>query len=54
MDASNWQYLKSYYNFDPSRIEFWKNLQEGYNYFELMRNPPYLRVDLKGKYLVNY
>ena len=54
MDASNWQYLKSYYNFDPSRIEFWKNLQEGYNYFELMRNPPHLRVDLKGKYLVNY
>lgn len=54
MDASNWQYLKSYYNFDPSRIEFWKNLQEGYNYFELMRNPPHLWVDLKGKYLVNY
>jgi murein L,D-transpeptidase YafK len=54
MDASNWQYLKSYYNFDPTRIEFWKNLQEGYNYFELMRNPAHLRVDTKGKYWVNY
>jgi murein L,D-transpeptidase YafK len=54
MHSSNWSYLKSYYNFDPARLEFWKNLQEGYNYFEFMRNPPKMFVDMKGKYLVKY
>jgi len=54
MHSGNWQFLKSYYNFDPGRIEFWKNLQEGYNYFELMRSPPKLLVDAKGRYLVRY
>lgn len=54
LKAANWQFLKSYYKFDPSRIEFWQNLQEGYNYFELMRTPPAMRVDNKGKYVVKY
>jgi murein L,D-transpeptidase YafK len=54
MNTSNWNYLKSSYKFDPSRIDFWKNLQDGYNYFELMRMPPATRVDDKGKYLVKY
>jgi murein L,D-transpeptidase YafK len=54
MVSANWQYLKSYYNFDPIRLEFWKNLQEGYNYFELMRCPPRILVDPKGKYVVRY
>lgn len=54
MHSANWLYLKSYYNFDPSRIDFWRNLQDGYNYFELMRCPPKLVVDEKGKYWVRY
>ena len=54
MHSSNWQYLRTYYNFDPVRIDFWKNLQEGYNYFELMQSPPKLLVDSKGRYLVRY
>jgi murein L,D-transpeptidase YafK len=54
MHTSNLKYLKSYYNFDPIRQEFWKNLQEGYNYFELMHCPPKIAVDPKGKYIVNY
>ncbi len=54
MHTSNLKYLKSYYNFDPIRQEFWKNLQEGYNYFELMHCPPKIVVDPKGKYIVNY
>ncbi len=54
MQSGNWAYLKSYFNFDPARIDFWKNLQEGYNYFELMRIPPKMAVDPKGKYLVRY
>jgi murein L,D-transpeptidase YafK len=54
MNSSNWAYLKSMYNFDPSRIEFWQNLQSGYNYFELMRKPPAILVDNKGRYLVRY
>ena len=54
MHTSNLKYLKSYYNFDPISQEFWKNLQEGYNYFELMHCPPKIAVDPKGKYIVNY
>jgi len=54
MTAANWYYLKSFYKYDQTKMDFWKNLQEGYNYFELMRSPPYTRVDEKGKYLVKY
>ncbi len=54
MNTANWHYLKSVYKFDPSRIEFWKNLQEGYNYFEVMRMPTPVRVDDKGIYIVRY
>jgi murein L,D-transpeptidase YafK len=54
LHSGNWAYLKSYFNFDPKRLDFWKNLQEGYNYFELMRTPPKVTVDNKGKYLVKY
>lgn len=54
MDYSNWAYLKSFYNFDPSRLEFWRNLQDGYNFFEVMRQPPRLMVDANGKYIVRY
>jgi len=54
MTNINWNYLKSAYKFDPARIDFWRNLQEGYNYFELMKNPTPIKVDDKGKYLVKY
>ncbi len=54
MHSGNWQFLRSYYNFDPTRLEFWRNLQDGYNYFELMKSPPRLLVDDKGKYCVRY
>lgn len=54
MHSGNWQYLRNMYNFDVSRLEFWKNLQEGYNYFELFKKPPELLVDARGKYLVRY
>lgn len=54
MNASNWSYLNSSYNFDPSRLLFWQNLQKGYDYFELMRQPPVMKVDNKGLYFVKY
>lgn len=54
MNSSNWSYLKSFFNFDNLRLDFWKNLQEGYNYFEVMRTPPKIAVDNTGKYYVKY
>lgn len=54
MHSGNWQYLKNMFNFDPTRLEFWKNLQEGYNYFELLRLPPKIWIDNRGRYGVNY
>jgi murein L,D-transpeptidase YafK len=54
MNTGNWAYLKSYFNFDPTRLEFWRNLQDGYSFFEVMRQPPKLIVDSNGKYLVKY
>lgn len=54
MNVSNWAYLKSYYNFDAVKLEFWKNLQDGYNFFEVMRTPPRLQVDNNGRYFVKY
>lgn len=54
MNGANWNFLKKTYSFDPNRIEFWRNLQSGYNFFELTKTPPKLSVDPKGKYLVNY
>jgi murein L,D-transpeptidase YafK len=54
MKSDNWNYLSKYYNFDSSRIEFWENLQSGYNYFELFKTPPKLLVDYRGKYIVEY
>lgn len=50
----NWGYLSSYYNFDKTRQEFWKNLQEGYNYFEVMKSPPIMDVAKTGYYFVKY
>ena len=54
MNAGNWAYLKSYFNFDNKRLEFWRNLQDGFNYFEVMRTPPKMTVDNSGKYQVKY
>lgn len=54
MHSGNWSYLKSFFNFDPVRLEFWRNLQDGYNFFEVMRQPPKLVVDPNGKYQVKY
>ncbi len=52
MNANNWSFLSNYFDFEPQKLEFWKNLQQGYDYFELMRNPPAVKVDNKGKYWV--
>ena len=36
---------------DPEIIVFWKNLKEGYDYFERRRTPPMIAIDGKGRYL---
>lgn len=33
-------------------IDFWNNLKEGYDYFEMHRNPPNVEV-INGKYVFN-
>ncbi len=35
---------------DADKIAFWKNLKEGYNYFETNKTLPKVGVDSKGDY----
>lgn len=49
-NAKNWTYLKTNYSHKPKLIEFWKNLEEAYNFFEEYRIAPGFWVDQKGKY----
>lgn len=36
---------------NPKQLDFWKNLQPGYNYFEQKKQLPKITVDKKGKYV---
>ena len=36
---------------NPKHLDFWKNLQTGYDYFEQKKQLPKITVDKKGKYL---
>ena len=36
---------------NPKQLDFWKNLQTGYNYFEQKKQLPKVTIDKKGKYL---
>lgn len=45
------QNLSKLYADDPEILAFWKNLKDGYEYFEKRRHPPMIGVDGKGRYL---
>ena len=36
---------------NPKQVDFWKNLQTGYDYFEQKKQLPKVTVDKKGKYV---
>ncbi len=36
---------------NPKQVDFWKNMQTGYNYFEQKKQLPKVTVDKKGKYV---
>lgn len=48
----NWKYLKTNYGHRPQLIEFWKNLEEAYDFFGKHKIAPGYWVDQKGKYNV--
>jgi murein L,D-transpeptidase YafK len=37
----------------PALLDFWKNLQPGYEYFEKTRQLPKVTVDDKGRYEIS-
>lgn len=53
LDDVSFKDLESEYNENIQLIEFWKNLQIVYNYFEKNKKQPNISVDKKGKYLIN-
>jgi murein L,D-transpeptidase YafK len=36
---------------EPDLVLFWRNLKEGYDYFEKNRRPPAVSVDRGGRYV---
>ena len=53
LDDTTFKVLENEYNDNKSLIDFWKNLQIVYNYFENNKKQPNISVDKKGKYLIN-
>jgi murein L,D-transpeptidase YafK len=54
LESNEWKNLKKEFSWDANRLDFWKNLQDGYNYFEVMRQPPPVAVGNDGRYRVVY
>jgi murein L,D-transpeptidase YafK len=50
LDADNMEELKSRYGAQPDLMAFWKNLQQGYDYFENQKEVPQVAVNKAGKY----
>jgi len=50
LTAKNIEKLKNEYHSDKELLEFWKNLKEGYDYFETKRTLPTVSVTNIGKY----
>lgn len=50
----NWGYLKKSYGNKKSLLDFWKNLEEGYKFFESNHIAPGFWVDQQGKYHIVY
>lgn len=45
--------LENEYSDNKALVDFWKNLQLGYKYFENNKKQPNISVDKSGKYLIN-
>ncbi|HEX8545692.1 MAG TPA: L,D-transpeptidase family protein [Cytophagaceae bacterium] len=51
LGPSQFNKLSEIYADDPETVAFWKNLKEGYDYFEKRRTPPIIGIDGKGRYM---
>ncbi len=51
LTTQNWEKLNKDFENDTQKINFWKELQAGYNYFESNHTLPNIKV-LKGKYVI--
>lgn len=52
MDGENWDNLEKKFPELSRHVEFWKNLQPGYKYFETNKSLPKITVATDGKYVV--
>jgi murein L,D-transpeptidase YafK len=51
-NKKNWEYLTFNYRSKTQTINFWKNIEEAYQFFNTHRIPPGYWVDEKGRYHV--
>jgi len=52
MDGDNWELVEKKFPDLKKHIDFWKNLQPGYKYFEENKKLPKITVAADGKYVV--
>lgn len=52
MDEASMRWLERTFHPEPRLMEFWRNLAEGYQYFEKTRNVPWVTVAQDGRYSV--
>lgn len=53
MDGDNWDNFEVKFPDLKQHVEFWKNIQPGYQYFEKNKTLPKVTVAADGKYVVN-
>ncbi len=51
MDAEGMRVLSEFAGENEALLSFWKNIEEGYRYFERKRTLPKFRVDKQGRYV---
>lgn len=52
MDDQGMRWLESTFEPDPSLLEFWNNLAEGFDYFEATHSVPWITVAQDGRYTI--
>ena len=51
MDKKNFSILKLEFGYNKTKMNFWNNLKEGYDYFELNKVRPEFFINKEGKYV---
>lgn len=53
MTDERMRWLRGVFRADGATVEFWKNLREGYDYFERTRTLPHVMIDGLGRYRIS-